>query len=56
MFNSFFMWNCYQCVHHTSSNFDVRPPFLEDYLPLNENLIPAPEISDKMLGEVFNYF
>jgi hypothetical protein len=43
---SFFVWNCYQCVHKMSWHFDVQPPTLEHYLPLEEVLDPGPNLYD----------
>ena len=55
MFNSFLLLNCYNCFNESSSNFMLRPPTIEEYLPLNEILSPAPEVNDTELGELYNY-
>ena len=51
----FFFLNCYVCLNESPNNFDIRPPSLEEYIPLDEVLIPAPDITDDLLGEVYNY-
>ena len=56
IFNSFFLWNVYQTIYQTSTYFCCAPPSLEEYLPLDETLIPAPAVTDAELGEVYNYF
>ena len=35
-FTSFFLWNCYQTIHQSSSYFLMLPPTLEEYLPLDD--------------------
>jgi hypothetical protein len=37
---SFFVWNCYQTIYKSSMFFNLRPPTLEDYLPVNEDFRP----------------
>ena len=56
LFNSFFLWNCYQTIHQSSSYFLLAPPTLEQYLPLEEVLVQAPIVDDDQLGEVYNYY
>ena len=56
VFNSFFLFNCYNCLNETRAVFRVRAPRLEEYIPLDEVLIPAPEVTDNDLGTVYNYF
>lgn len=53
--NSFFLLNCFICFNETPNNFDLRPPTIEAYLPIDEELVPAPHITDEDLGEVYNY-
>jgi hypothetical protein len=53
---SFFILNCYNCLNHTSSAmFGLDPPSLEEYIPLDENIPPAPVISDEQLGTVYDF-
>ena len=56
IFNSFLLLNLYICFNE-SANSDsiVRPPSIQEYLPLHEDIPMAPEISDMDLGAVFNY-
>ena len=42
---SFFILNCFTCFNETGY-FEVRPPTLEEYLPLDEVLMPAPDIEE----------
>jgi hypothetical protein len=50
---SFFMLNCHYCLDGTRSQyFGQAAPTLEEYLPLDEHLIPPPAID---LGEVYNF-
>ena len=55
IFNSFLLLNCYICFNESQNNFMIRPPSLEEYLPLNEVIPPAPDVSDMDLGDVYNY-
>ena len=54
-FNSFLLLNCYNCFNNSLSTFGLRPPTIEEYLPLNEELPIAPIITDRLLGEVYHY-
>jgi len=54
--NSFFLLNCFVCFNESPNNFDIIPPTIEDYLPLNENIKQAPNVSDEDLGDVYNYY
>jgi hypothetical protein len=50
---SFFMLNCHYCLDGTRSRFfGHAAPTLEEYLPLDEHLIPPPAVD---LGEVYNF-
>jgi hypothetical protein len=51
---SFFVWNCYQCIHESSRHFDVQPPTLEQYLPLVEILDTGPNLFSG-LDHLYNY-
>ena len=44
--NSFFLMNCYNTFNESSNNFNCRPPTIEEYIPLDEVLKPAPLIND----------
>ena len=55
IFNSFFILNCYNCFNESNNNFDIRPPTLEQYIPLHEIIPPAPVVEDYHLGDVYNY-
>ena len=55
IFNSFFLFNCYTCFNESPNHFLVRPPTIDEYLPLDEDLKPAPIINDDTLGDVYNY-
>jgi hypothetical protein len=50
---SFFILNCYYCLHGTRCRFFGQiPPTLEDYLPLDEILYPPQPVD---LGVVWDY-
>jgi hypothetical protein len=53
--NSFFLLNCYTCMNESPNDFTLRPPTLEEYIPIDEILRPAPVITDAVLGGVYNY-
>ena len=52
LFNSFFFLNCYVCLNKSPNNSNIRPPSLEEYIPLGEVLIPAHVIDDDLLEEI----
>ena len=54
--NSFFLLNCHVCFNESPNNFNIRPPTIEEYLPLDEVMKPAPIVNDEDLGEVYNYY
>ena len=54
MINSFFLLNFYTCMNESPSNFTCRPPTLEECIPLEESLEPAPVVDDSILGDVYN--
>ena len=56
IFTSFIILNCYICFNESGNNFVVRPPSIEEYLNLDEELVAAPEVSDEDLGEVYQYY
>lgn len=56
MFNSFFLLNCFTCLNETPNSFNIRPPSLEEYIPLNETIKPPPNVDDALLGDVYNYY
>lgn len=50
---SFFVLNCYYCLNNSRSNFfRLSSLSINEYLPLDENLIPPPVVN---LGEVYDY-
>lgn len=50
---SFFILNCYYCIGGTRCRyFGQVPPTLEEYLPLDEVLLPPPAVD---LGDVWDY-
>ena len=50
---SFFVLNCFYCIDGTRCRyFGQVPPSLEDYLPLDEVLLPPPAVN---LGTVWDY-
>ena len=55
VFDFLLLLNCYVCLNESPNNFDIRPPTLEDYIPLEEVLKPAPIITDDLLGQVYSY-
>ena len=55
IFNSFLLLNCYNCFNGSAYSFGMTPPSLAYYLPLNQNLTVAPEITDEMLGDLYRY-
>ena len=42
-------------MNESPNDFTLRPPTLEEYIPMDETLRPAPVISDAVLGDVYNY-
>ena len=52
---SFLMGNIYQCFNHSLAMFDIDPPSIEEYLPLDEDIPMAPVIEMDDLGEVYNF-
>jgi hypothetical protein len=51
---SFLTLNCFFCLNHASSSmFGLVPPDLVDYLPINKVLVPAPNIQEAQLGELY---
>ena len=36
--NSFLLLNCYTCMDKSPNNFNIHPPILEEYLPLDKIL------------------
>jgi hypothetical protein len=53
---SFLILNCYTCLNHSRSGFfGLVPPTLEEYLPIDEDLMEAPVVTDEDLGVVFDY-
>jgi hypothetical protein len=53
MFLIIFMQNCHYCLDGTRSQyFGYVAPTLEEYLPLDEHLLPPPAVD---LGEVYNF-
>ena len=55
MLVSFFILNCFTCFNETDY-FEIRPPTIEEYLPLDETLIPAPEVNEEEYGPLYNYY
>ena len=51
----FLISNCYQCFNHSLSMFNLEPPTIEAYLPLDEVIPRAPYIHQNNLGEVYNF-
>ena len=43
--NSFLLLNCHVCFNESPNNFNIIPPTIEDYLPLDEVMKPAPIVS-----------
>ena len=54
--NSFFVLNCYVCFNESNNNLNICPPTIEEYIPLNEVIKPAPNVPDEALGNVYNYY
>ena len=44
VFTSFILLNCYTCLKGSGSYFDIQPPSIEEYLPLDEDFPPAPDV------------
>ena len=55
MFNSFLLLNCYTCFNTSPCSFILSAPSIEEYLPLEEELLPISEVTDEHLGEVYNH-
>ena len=56
IFNYFFLLNCYVCFNESPNFFDLRPPTIEEYLPVDQILLPAPIVPEKLLSKVYNYY
>lgn len=56
VFNSFLIFNCLMCFNESNNSFHLRPPSIEEYLPLEQIIPPAPEVTDDDLGEVYYYY
>ena len=54
--NLFFLLNCYICLNESPNSFDICPPSLDEYLPLDEELKAAPDVTENALREVYNYY
>ena len=56
IFNSFLLLNLYVCFNE-SSNSDsiIRPPTIQEYLPLDEDIPMAPNVTDDELGDIYRY-
>ena len=52
VFNSFPSLNCHVCLNESPNNFNVKPPTLEQYLPLDEATKSSPDITYKLLEDV----
>ena len=52
---SFLILNIYQTFNHSLSLFDLPPPSIQEYLPLDEILPAMPFVADADLGEVYDY-
>jgi hypothetical protein len=53
MFTFFFMLNCHYCLDGTRSRyFEHAPTTLEEYLPMDEELLPPPGVD---LEDVYNF-
>jgi len=53
---SMFVLNCYLCMNESMCTmFNLRAISIEEYLPLNENLVEAPIVHDADLGTVFEF-
>uniref|UniRef100_A0A7S2PXA2 DDE Tnp4 domain-containing protein n=1 Tax=Skeletonema marinoi TaxID=267567 RepID=A0A7S2PXA2_9STRA len=50
---SFFILNCYYCINGgRCAKFQQVPPTLEEYIPLDEELLPPPAVN---LGQIWDY-
>ena len=54
--NSFFLLDYYVCFNESPNNFNIRPPTIEEYLPLEEVMKSAPIVTNEDLGDVYNYY
>ena len=52
---SFLIQNVYQTFNHSLDLFDLAPPTIDEYLPLDEDIPPAPFVGDAVLGEVYDF-
>jgi hypothetical protein len=53
MFTFFFMFDCHYCMDGTRWHyFGHASPTLEEYLPLDGELLPPPAVN---LGDVYNF-
>ena len=55
VFNSCLLLKCYVWLNESPNSFDIRPPSLEQYLPLDELMKPAPDVIDELLGYIYIY-
>ena len=54
--NSFLLLNCYTSFNQSNNNFNIRPPTIEEYIPLNEIIKLVPNVSDGALSDVYTYY
>ena len=55
IFNSFLVLNCYNCFNGSSNSFGMNLPSIEKYLPLNESLPTASDVTEEILGEIYHH-
>ena len=56
IFNLLLLLNCYKCFDGSPNSFEMNPPSITEYLPLDDMLPPAPDVTADLLGEVYNYY
>ena len=50
-FNCLFVSNCYTCFNESRNRqFNLRAPTIERYLPLDEVIVPAPEVDGNQIS------
>ena len=45
IFTTLILFNCHTCIRGSGNFFNINPPLLEEYLPLDEELPHAPSVT-----------
>ena len=55
IFNLFLILNCYVIFNESMTHFLIRPPSIEEYLPLDEELESAPVVPERLYETLYSY-